>query len=384
MHICFIRSDKGFPDSRVEKEMYALSKAHDVFLLGWNREKAGEEVIHEKHRIHDKEFDFYLIPEPALYGGGMKRLIGPMKRFWKRACKWLSDNQEKYDTIHAVNFDTAKPAFEAAEKFGKKIVYDIFDYYSDSYNAPQAVKSVIRNLENKYISKADLTIICSEERKSQIAGAKPKKLIVVENSPEDLEVRDDYKLADGSVPGRPKVVYAGMLVFDRFLKETAEVMMSRNDVEWHVAGYGVLRPFIEECSKSHDNIFYYGPLPYDDILALEKSCDIMTALQNPAVANNRYSAPNKFYEALLLGKPLMMVRNGSICKEIEANGFGEVIDAGGDVKKAVSEALDKLLARQDEWETMGSAARKLYDTKYPWSKSAEALLDGYAKMTGRG
>lgn len=364
--------------------MYALSKEHEVFLLGWNREKAGEEVIHEKHRIHDREFDFHLIPEPARYGGGMKRLVGPMNRFWKRAYKWLAENQDKYDAIHAVNFDTAKPAFKAAEKFGKKIVYDIFDYYSDSYNAPKAVKSVIRNLENKCISRADLTIICSEERKGQIAGSKPKNLIVVENSPEDLEVRDDFKLADGTVPGRPKAVYAGMLVFDRFLEETAEVMTTRNDVEWHVAGYGVLRPFIEECAKSHDNIFYYGPLPYDDILALEKSCDIMTALQNPSVANNRYSAPNKFYEALLLGKPLIMVRNGSIYKEIENNGFGEVIDAVGDVKAKVSEALDRLLARRGEWEAMGSAARKLYDTKYPWSKSAKALLDGYAKMTGRG
>ena len=380
MRICFIRSDKGYPDSRVEKEMYALSKEHDVFLLGWNREKSGEDVICEKHRIHDKEFDYFLIPEPALYGGGMKKIIGPMKRFWKRAYRWLLENKDSYDTIHAVNFDTAKPAFKAAGEYGKKIVYDIFDYYSDSYNAPKVVKSVIRNQENKYISRADMTVICSDERKDQIEGAKPKKLIVVENSPEDLEVRNDFKLADGSVPDRPKAVYAGMLVFDRFLEETAEAVMSRDDIEWHVAGYGVLRPFIEECAAKHDNVFYYGTLPYDDILALEKRCDMMTALQNPSVANNRYSAPNKFYEALFLGKPLIMVRNGSIYKEIESNGLGEVIDAGRNVKEAVSEAFDKLLARRGEWEDMGSRARSLYEEKYPWSKSEKILLDGYRTL----
>ncbi len=69
MKICFIRSDKGYPDSRVEKEMYALSSEHEVILLGWDREKSGDEVIHEKHSIHGKEFDFFLIPEPAYYGG---------------------------------------------------------------------------------------------------------------------------------------------------------------------------------------------------------------------------------------------------------------------------------------------------------------------------
>ncbi len=378
MRICFIRSDKGYPDSRVEKEMYALSKEHEVFLLGWNREKAGEDVIHEKHGIHGKEFDYYLIPEPASYGGGMKRMIGPMKRFWKRAYRWLSENQDRYDVIHVVNFDTAKPAFKAARKFKKKIVYDIFDYYADSYNAPGIVKSIIRNAENKYISKADMTIICSEERKLQISGSDPKKLIIVENTPEDIEVRNDFVLDPSSVPGKPKVVYAGMLVFDRFLKETSEVMMSRKDIEWHVAGYGVLRPYIEECADNNDNIFYYGPLPYDDILALEKKCDIMTALQNPYVPNNRYSAPNKFYEALMLGKPIIMCRNGTLYNQIRIHGIGDVIEVlDVDVKTEIANSLDKVLLMRDRWESMGNTARELYERKYPWSKSVKALLDGY-------
>ncbi len=381
MKICFIRSDKGYPDSRVEKEIYALSEEHEVFLLGWNREASDSKVMHVKHRIHDKEFDYYLICEPAAYGGGMKKMIGPMKRFWNRAYQFLEENRDMYDVIHAVNFDTARPAFKAAEKYGKKIVYDIFDYYADSYNAPQSVKTIIRKMENDFISRSDMTIICSEERKKQISGSNPKDLIVVLNSPEDFEVSDSFELNSGSVPGRTRLVYAGMLVFDRFLKETCEAVMNRTDIEWHVAGYGVLRPYIEECAAAHDNIFYYGPLPYDDILALEKKCDIMTALQDPAVPNNSYSAPNKFYEALLLGKPLIMVRNGTLYKEIEQQGFGEVIDvSNGNITVKISDALDSLTGKRDEWNTMGRSARDLYDTKYPWSKSAEALLQGYRRL----
>lgn len=381
MRICFIRSDKGYLDSRVGKEMYALSAEHEVFLLGWNRDLSAKEVIHEKHRIHDKEFDFYLIPEPAAYGAGMKHMVAPMKRFWKRAYKFLRANVDKFDAIHVVNFDTARPAFKIAKKFGKKIVYDIFDYYSDSYVAPDSVKKVIRSTENKFISRADMTIICSEERKAQIAESHPKKLIIVENSPEDCEIKDDFIIDSASVPGRPKIAYTGMLVFDRFLRETCEVMMNRTDVEWHVAGYGVLRPFIEESAAKYENIFYYGPLPYEDILALEKKCDIMTALQNPSVPNNKYSAPNKFYEALLLGKPLIMVKNGSLYNEILNNDLGEVIDvSNGNVKEEINDALDRILAKQNEWKDMGSRARSLYDTKYPWSNSAKTLLDGYRSL----
>ena len=75
-----------------------------------------------------------------------------------------------------------------------------------------------------------------------------------------------------------------------------------------------------------------------------------------------------------------MVRNGFIYKEIENIGFGEVIDADGDMKTAVSEALDRLLSRRGEWETMGVKARRLYEEKYPWSKSEKALLDGYRSL----
>ncbi|SCW65349.1 Glycosyltransferase involved in cell wall bisynthesis [Ruminococcaceae bacterium YRB3002] len=382
MRICFIRSDKGYPDSRVEKEIYALSSEHEIFLLGWNREASGNDIIHEKHRIHGREFDYYLIPEPAAYGGGMKRMIGPMVRFWRRAFRFLKENRDRYDVIHVVDFDTAWPAFRAARQYSKSAVYDIFDYYADSYNAPGIIKSIIRKLENGYIDRADMTIICSEERRKQIAGSHPKKLIVVLNSPEDLEVDDSFEINSGSVPGRPRVVYAGMLVFDRFLKEMSEVMMDRDDIEWHVAGYGVLRPYIEECAAAHDNIFYYGPLPYDDILALEQKCDIMTALQNPSVPNNSYSAPNKFYEALMLGKPLIMIRNGSLYKEIEESDFGEVIDVSeGDIKEAISKALDRLIQRRPEWPRMGASARRLYDTKYPWIKSAETLREGYRSLS---
>ena len=361
--------------------MYALSAEHEVFLLGWNRDLSADEVIHETHKIHDKEFDFYLIPEPAAYGAGMKFMVSPMKRFWKRAYKFLLENVDKYDAIHVVNFDTAHPAFRIAKKYGKKIVYDIFDYYSESYNAPSLVKCIIRKMENSYINKADVTIICSGERKGQIAETHPQKLIVVENSPEDEEIKDNFVLDAGSVPGRPRIAYTGMLVFDRFLREMCEVMKRRTDVEWHVAGYGVLRPFIEESAAEHENIFYYGPLPYDDILALEKKCDIMTALQNPSVPNNRYSAPNKFYEALLLGKPLMMVKNGSLYKEIQNNDFGEVIDvSNGNIEDEISGAIDRLLAKREEWPQMGVAARELYDTKYPWKESAETLLKAYREL----
>ena len=80
--------------------MYALSEEHEVFLLGWDRESSGEDIRHEKHSIHGKEFDYYLIPEPAKFGGGMKSMVGPMRRNLKRRPSTISSIIMLTRTMH--------------------------------------------------------------------------------------------------------------------------------------------------------------------------------------------------------------------------------------------------------------------------------------------
>lgn len=54
-------------------------------------------------------------------------------------------------------------------------------------------------------------------------------------------------------------------------------------------------------------IFFYGKILYYETLKLESSCDIMADLYDPSNPDNYYAALNKFYEALMLGKPLILV-----------------------------------------------------------------------------
>ena len=53
----------------------------------------------------------------------------------------------------------------------------------------------------------------------------------------------------------------------------------------------------------------YGKLQYSQTLALESQCDIRVATYDPSIRNHKYSAPNKFYESLMLGKPIIMAKD---------------------------------------------------------------------------
>ena len=103
----------------------------------------------------------------------------------------------------------------------------------------------------------------------------------------------------------------------------------------------------------------------------------MLALYDPDVPNHFYAAPNKFYEALMLGKPLMMVKNTGMSRIVEDNGIGELI---GYSKEEFAGGVDALLARRSEWESMGMRMKKLYRDSYSWEKSEKTLLKLYSEL----
>ena len=92
-----------------------------------------------------------------------------------------------------------------------KLVYDIYDYYIDSHCVPKIIESLVERLETSIINVADVTIICTEERKEQIAKSTPRRLVVIHNSPDVKkvickEIKYDY-------------AYCGSLFERRLLRE---------------------------------------------------------------------------------------------------------------------------------------------------------------------
>jgi len=102
----------------------------------------------------------------------------------------------------------------------------------------------------------------------------------------------------------------------------------------------------------------------------------MFAVYDPAVPNHRYSAPNKVYEAMMLGKPLIVAKNTGFDVLIEKEGIGLSIEYS---QQAFQQALDNCLANPDVLKEMGKRAKKIY-AKYSWSAMRERLLQAYKEI----
>lgn len=379
MKIVMIRSLSGYPDPRVEKELYSISKEHNVFFLGWNRYKNSKKIDSKEVDIYGKTIKYYHFNKKAPIGLGFRKLFFPLLSYWIAEYRFLKGNRLKYDAIHACDFDTVLPALIIAKKYRKKIVYDIFDYYSDAHSCPVIVKKIIKRLEDNVINKCDVTIICSEKRKEQIRDSTPKKLLIIHNSPivTDSSIMEENIIEDD---GKIKLAYIGLLSNDRYLKNIANVIKGRDDIIWHVGGWGPLDSYFKNLSSYYKNIIYYGEIPYSKAIDIERQCNILTALYDPSVPNHKYAAPNKFYESLMLGKPVIMIKGTGMDEYVKKYSIGKIIDLKCvDFEEGFEKAINELLL-DNRWKEISAIAKKMYYERFSWSKMEECLLNMYEQI----
>ena len=368
MNILIIRSNPVAPDPRVEKEAASLAKSgHNVEILAWDR-SSDHALTDESLELNGHTVRICRVGIKAPTGAGIKNIFNILK-YQQVIRSFIKSRKGRYDAIHACDFDTAFPAFIARSP-GTRFVYDIFDYYVDGYNVPRIAKGLVEKCETGIINKADAVIICSEKRRQQIAGSRPKRLYVVHNTP----AKFDFVSENGKTPDtdRIKLAYIGNLEEERNIPEMCEFVAEHPGFELHIAGFGYYADKVREYSEKYQNIVWYGRINYEEAVKLESSCDIMPALYDPKNRNNRFAAPNKFYEALLLGKPLLMAKGSGMSEYVEEYGLGVVAPF-----EDFGMGLVKLAEMRDIWPEISVNGKKLYDEMFSWNIMEKRLLDLY-------
>lgn len=372
--VLFIRTNPVMPDSRVEKEVSALvAHGFEVSVLAWDR---SDNYSIRKEALNDsvKTVNTYRVGIKSPYGSGIKNLKNLVK-FQTAIRHFLRTNT--FDVVHACDFDTAFTAYHTINHKKTRFVYDIFDYYADAFNIPQCLKNIIIALDRQIINNADLTILCTEERREQIAGTSPQSLIIIHNTPDDNCISIDFNNKTIENNRRPRICYVGILQPGRLLAELGNVLREHHELELHIGGFGKYEEYFAKLSDECENVKYYGKMPYNKTLELESDCDIMLAIYDPSSRNHRYAAPNKFYEALMLGKPLIMVQNTGMASVVQENRIGCLIEYSAE---SLLKGIRELVAKRQTWTEIASRERQLYNQDYSWAAMEKRLIDGYRKL----
>lgn len=369
--ILILRSNPVAPDPRVEKEARSLQKAgYRVDILGWDR--SGNLPTSEE----TGGLQIQRLPIRAAYARGVMN-FWPLLRWEFALLSWLVRQRKAYDILHACDFDTILPALLCARLFKKKVVYDIFDFYADHLRAtPAAFKKLIRKVDCWAIDRADGVILVDEARKTQISGSQPRRLSVLYNSPEDKP--EAIKPQPGSSPGSLRLAYIGLLQVERGLLDVLQVL--RTHPEWHLdlAGFGGDQEQILAAAEGLPNVAWHGRVPYATAIELSARADVLFALYDPSIPNHRFSSPNKLFEAMLLGKPILVARHTNMDEIVLTTGCGLVVEYHQ--ISQLEQALHRLAQDPALRSQMGAKARLAYEREYGWAIMEQRLQALYAEI----
>jgi glycosyltransferase involved in cell wall biosynthesis len=367
--VVVFRSNHIDPDPRVEKLAHALAKVYAVHVVGWDRTQA----LPAAQKRPD--FTLELFSYKSSFGSGLKNLFH-LLRWQLFLLGWVIRFGRDYEVYHACDFDTILPALFGRLIYGRKVVYDIFDFYADHIRStPEWIKRIIRWLDHQAVQRADVLILVTEAQLRQLANVKPRRLFIIYNTPYDIP---DLQLLPLDPAVKLRVAYIGILQVERSLFEMIEVM--RRQPAWHfdLAGFGGDESLIVSRAQELPNISWHGRTPYPKTLSINRSADVMFSICNPQVPNYRHASANKVFESMMLGKPIIVAHDTNMDLMIEKYQCGLVVTYGNvDELEAALQRLadDPTLRRQ-----LGQNGRKAYDEFYSWEEMERRLHELYASL----
>ncbi len=210
-----------------------------------------------------------------------------------------------------------------------KIIYDIADFYGDSYVSQEMsfLRPFVSKIERILTRSVNAAIIADELRTKQMC-MDDYPFNVIYNSPPDTYRETKSRLISSKSNPKLTLFYAGVLENDRGLDFIVRAVHNMSDVELIIAGFGRLENEILNLIKGSDNISFLGRIPYHTVLDLASSSDCIIAFYDPKIQNNLFASPNKLFEAMMCGKPIITNSGTTMANRINIDKCGFLVTYG--------------------------------------------------------
>jgi len=290
---------------------------------------------------------------------------------------WLFRMQ--WDAVHSVNFDTFLFSFVIAKIKRKPIVYDIFDSYGDVMH--RLLRPIIVALDNFTMKFSDAIIIADDSRINQIAKGIKNRIITINNTPDDSYFQKNSSTESKSSVTEDEftIFLGGKITKQRGTDLIISAVKEINDVKLIIKGFCSEEEYKRDLLAATENMpnvdMYLDGVSYDEIIKITLQSDLTLALYDPEYPNNVYASPNKLFESMASGNPIIVNENTSMASIVLEENCGIVVpynDVDATKKAILQIKNDKELKTK-----LGENGRNAYISKYNWNVMEERLIDIY-------
>lgn len=336
---------------------------------------------------------------------GLDRLRHPLRRLLevvanaRRAGPWADavvETAPETDVFHAQSLVVLPVVRSAARRLGGRFVYDVADYHSEAARLarmPWLVRELVRRRERDWARDASAFLAVSDPVADLVVRrwGVPRPTVLWNcppawrpDHPAPVE-SDRIRSATGIEPERPIVLYQGGFSVDRGVEELVAAATSPRLMELGAAvvflGYGRLETFIADAVAAHPGRVYLLPaVRPDDLMPWTASADVCFVGQPPRTLNQKMNLPNKLFESIMAGVPVVVSEGNEQCRLTRDEGIGVCVDI--DDAAAIAAACARLLSAPfDERTALRAHCRAVALEKYTWDRTASGLVELYRKLT---
>jgi glycosyltransferase involved in cell wall biosynthesis len=297
------------------------------------------------------------------------------------------------DILHAHDSNALVPVAWAAGSLGVPYVYDAHDLWLGRPRRERsriyfALNQLLYGLvERLLIPRAAATLTVSEPIARHLRRRyRLVRVHLVPNYPEPGRPGQRKELRSlvggGSIGTRGAVVlYLGGLMAGRGLEQLVDAVGMARSPELVLLGDGPLASDLlrrAASSGAADRVHLLAPVSPEEVTAYATSADIGVSPIVPSSLNYRFSLPNKLFQYMAAGIPVVASDLPQVREVVEGAGCGIVVDTTRPA--AIAAAIDRLAADPDEARAMGRRGREAVESRFNWSVAAAALLHAYAGL----
>lgn len=226
----------------------------------------------------------------------------------KELKNWLEQNDgNKYVIVYSLDISILRACYELKNKYKDfkicLIVTDLMEFMV----TPKSIftKTIMRILEKKiklYLKRVDSFVILTKYMKDKL-NISSRPFTVVEGIYKKADI--EYSIEKEK---NKTILYSGTLakVYGiEHLVSSFSKIPNKNYRLW-ICGDGDYKNEIKNCAKNDNRIIYFGQLPREKVLSLQRRA---TILINPRMSNGeftKYSFASKTMEYIASGTPVIM------------------------------------------------------------------------------
>jgi glycosyltransferase involved in cell wall biosynthesis len=365
------------PDPRVRQEALSLTRMGcRVRILAWDRDLRGPAV----ETIEGVDIERVFVA--STHGRGVTQILFYM---WLYARMFWRGLATPFDAVHCHDLDTLPLGFALGKLRRKPIVYDAHESFPDMLQGSvhQVVLRALVLMETVLIRRIDLLITVGEKLRQHFIARGVRRAVVVGNwkrlpefsrTPVEVaEVRRTLDLPEDAFV----VVCITQLLKDRKIEELLRAVDRSPGVYLLIGGKGVLQDAIVQAAAANPRVRFLGFVSGKQIADYTCASNVVYYGFDPQNPNARFSAPNKLFEALAAGRPLITGDFGEIADVVREAQCGVVLpEYTVDSIQTAFTALEDPVTRLQ----MSANAARVGRASMNWEKGEEILYREYSAL----